>query len=93
MKDLRLMPPKQNEKKRLPIFLDEAHLHWTNKDKEKEAKREIDVRKWEEEMEKVQQCPQRQDSTHDQLVDLYKVASKLGFYDAGDVIRNLIEKK
>jgi hypothetical protein len=47
---------------------------------------------WKEEMEKVKQCPQRQDTTLDQLIDLYGVATKLGFYDAGDVIKNIIEK-
>lgn len=48
---------------------------------------------WKEEMEKVKQCPQRQDATLDQLIDLYSVATRLGFYDAGDVIRQLIDKK
>jgi hypothetical protein len=48
---------------------------------------------WKEEMEKVEKCPQRQDSTLDQLTDLYSVATKLGFYDAGDVIRQWVEKQ
>ncbi|KTF59054.1 hypothetical protein AR691_17375 [Bacillus amyloliquefaciens] len=47
---------------------------------------------WKEEIGKVKQCPQRQDTTLDQLIDLYGVATKLGFYDAGDIIRNIIEK-
>ena len=53
----------------------------------------IKLTNWKEEMEKVKQCPQRQDATLDQLIDLYGVATKLGFYDAGDVIRGLIDKK
>jgi len=48
---------------------------------------------WKEEAKKIEQCPQRQDSTFEQLVDLYSVATKLGFYDAGDVIRTIIEKE
>ncbi|WCK57322.1 hypothetical protein PP175_29470 (plasmid) [Aneurinibacillus sp. Ricciae_BoGa-3] len=47
---------------------------------------------WKEEIEKVTPCPQRQDSTVDQLKDLVMVANKLGFYDASDVIKNFIEK-
>jgi len=48
---------------------------------------------WKEEMEKVEQCPQRQDTTLEQLIDLYSVATKLGFYDAGDVIRQWVKKQ
>lgn len=42
---------------------------------------------WQEELKKVQQCPQRQDSTVEQLRDLYDVCTRLGFYDAGDFIK------
>lgn len=48
---------------------------------------------WEKELEKITKCPQRQDSTTDQLIDLYTIATRFGLYDAGDVIKNLIEKK
>lgn len=51
------------------------------------------MRKWEEELKKVEQCPQRQDSTLDQLSDLKVVANKLGFYDAADIIREIIAKQ
>ena len=36
--------------------------------------------------------PQRQDSTLDQLRDLYDVANRLGMQDAADVVRNVIEQ-
>lgn len=49
---------------------------------------------WKEEMKKVEQCSQRQDSTAEQMKDLHTVANKLGFYDAADYIRqNFIEKE
>jgi hypothetical protein len=35
----------------------------------------------------------RQDSTTDQLRDLYLVANQLGMYDAADVLKKLLEKK
>lgn len=38
-------------------------------------------------------CVQRQDSTQDQLEDLYKIANLTGMYDAADVIKQLIENK
>lgn len=31
--------------------------------------------------------PQRQDSTQDQLRDLWRIANKLGLYDAADAIK------
>ena len=49
---------------------------------------------WKTEIKKVEQCPQRQDSTQEQMKDLYAVANKLGFYDAADYIRqNFMEKE
>lgn len=49
---------------------------------------------WKEEVENIKQCPQRQDSSTNQMVDLQSVANKLGFYDAADYIRReFIEKK
>lgn len=48
---------------------------------------------WQEEIKKVNECPQRQDSTTEQMIDLYSVANKLGFYDAADFIKlTFIEK-
>ena len=41
----------------------------------------------------IEQQPQRQDSTTDQLKDLCIVANRLGMYDASDYIRSIIEKK
>ena len=41
----------------------------------------------------IEQQPQRQDSTTDQLRDLCIVANRLGMYDASDYIRNIIEKR
>ncbi|MCA1066072.1 hypothetical protein QTG56_25720 (plasmid) [Rossellomorea sp. AcN35-11] len=48
---------------------------------------------WKEEMKKVKDCPQRQDAALDQLIDLYWVSTKLGFYDAGDVIQEIINNR
>jgi len=42
---------------------------------------------WKEELNKVEQCPQRQDSMTDQMIDLYYIANKFGFYDAADYIK------
>ena len=49
------------------------------------------IRDWKKEVKKIKQCPQRQDSTRDQLQDLTQVANKLGFYDAADYIRGITE--
>jgi hypothetical protein len=46
---------------------------------------------WQGELEKVKQCPQRQDSTTGQLIDLITIANKFGFYDASDYIKDLIK--
>lgn len=43
---------------------------------------------WKEQFSLIKQCPQRQDAALDQLEDLYKVAVRLGFYDAADAIKN-----
>ncbi|RUS44997.1 hypothetical protein [Cohnella sp. AR92] len=52
------------------------------------------IEAWKQEMKKIHDCPQRQDSTSDQMIDLYDVAVKLGFYDAADYIRQVfIEKR
>lgn len=48
---------------------------------------------WEEELKKVSQCPQRQDSAMDQLIDLQFVANNLGFYDAADILEELLKNK
>lgn len=47
---------------------------------------------WQDEVNKLNNCPQRQDSTVDQLEDLVLIANKLGFYDAADAIKSLIVK-
>lgn len=47
---------------------------------------------WKEELKKVKVCPQRQDSTHDQLKDLIQIASKFGFYDAADYLKSICNK-
>ena len=46
---------------------------------------------WREQVSKIQQCSQRQDSTVDQLKDLMLVANRLGFYDAADFIKNSLK--
>lgn len=40
----------------------------------------------------IHQRPQRQDSTIDQLMDLYHVANKFGLYDAADYVHNRVEE-
>lgn len=42
------------------------------------------------ELAKIAQQPQRQDSTVDQLKDLHAFAVRLGLYDAADLIRTLV---
>jgi len=48
---------------------------------------------WKEQVKKINDCPQRQDSTSDQMRDLYVVAQKLGFYDAADFIKSTFIEK
>ncbi|MGG4495641.1 hypothetical protein [Brevibacillus reuszeri] len=48
---------------------------------------------WKDEIQKIEQCPQRQDAALDQLSDLYFVANKLGFYDAADLIKHIVSKQ
>jgi len=45
---------------------------------------------WREFFKTVPQFSQRQDSTQEQLRDLYYVANKLGFYDAADFLKSHI---
>jgi len=45
---------------------------------------------WKIEVDKINVCPQRQDSTAEQLGDLVYVANKLGFYDASDLIQKIL---
>lgn len=47
---------------------------------------------WRHELNRVDQCPQRQDSTAEQLSDLREIATKFGFYDAADYLRDLHKK-
>jgi hypothetical protein len=44
---------------------------------------------WIYEFDHVPNLPQRQDSVVEQMFDLYKVANKLGYYDAADYIREV----
>lgn len=48
---------------------------------------------WKTELEKLNQCSQRQDSTNDQLKDLIRFANKLGFYDASDLLKTITKDK
>lgn len=45
-----------------------------------------------QELDKIDQQPQRQDAALDQLRDLYAFANRLGLYDAADLIRTMTEK-
>lgn len=42
---------------------------------------------WEKELKKIDKLPQRQDSLVEQMIDLYRISNKFGFYDAADYIR------
>jgi len=46
---------------------------------------------WKDELEKIAVCPQRQDSTKEQLQDLILVANRLGFYDAADYLLTVVD--
>jgi len=49
---------------------------------------------WKEQLKKVKQCPQRQDSLVEQMYDLHAIANKFGLYDAADSIkRRFMEKR
>jgi hypothetical protein len=49
---------------------------------------------WKKQLRKIEQCPQRQDSVTDQMIDLHYIANKFGFYDAADYIKRVfIENK
>lgn len=45
---------------------------------------------WKDEIEKIGDCPQRQDGLIEQLKDLIYVANKLGFYDAAEYLEEKI---
>ena len=47
---------------------------------------------WESELKKVEQCPQRQDSMIDQLIDLLEISDKLGFIEASVYIKGVCYK-
>jgi hypothetical protein len=44
-------------------------------------------------LELIPQQPQRQDSTKAQLADLHAFANRLGFYDAADAIKMIVNGK
>lgn len=48
---------------------------------------------WKQAIDIIEPCPQRQDATMDQLIDLHYVAVKLGFYDAADAIKTTLINK
>jgi len=58
---------------------------WTKKFKDS-----VPVADWKGEVDYMVQCPQRQDSSIDQLRDLISVANKLGFCDAADIIEKIV---
>ena len=49
----------------------------------------VDYKSTKELIDMLPELPQRQDSTNEQLKDLYAVATRLGLYDAGDAVRRL----
>ena len=48
---------------------------------------------WKDELKKVNNCSQRQDSLKDQLSDLRIIANRFGFYDAADFLKNIYSPK
>lgn len=46
---------------------------------------------WARELERINQCDQRQDGLTNQLRDLVIIANKFGFYDAADYIIAIIK--
>jgi hypothetical protein len=50
------------------------------------------VPKWKTEFKKIKQCPQRQDSMIDQLIDLLGISEKFGFIDATVYIKSICYK-
>lgn len=46
---------------------------------------------WRTELDKINKCPQRQDSLNDQLRDLRIIANRFGFYDAADYLRDVLK--
>ena len=52
---------------------------------------ESPTKSWKEEIKKVENCIQRQDSLTDQLTDLIFIANKFGFFDAADYLKNIIK--
>lgn len=46
-----------------------------------------------EQLAKIEQQPQRQDGTNDQLRDLHGFAVRLGLYDAADLIKTLVARR
>ena len=61
----------------------EDFLHITNIEENKKQT-------WRDFYKTMPQFQQRQDSTQEQLQDLYNVANKLGFYDAADFLKSYI---
>lgn len=53
---------------------------------------DFNVGTWREQVNNIKQCNQRQDSTTDQLKDLIVVANKLGFYDAADYLKKVVNE-
>lgn len=51
------------------------------------------ITRYKEVLEDLEQQPQSQGASEDQLLTLAMFANKLGLYDAADVIRMVIEKK
>lgn len=47
---------------------------------------------WKKELEKVKQCPQRQDSMIDQLFDLTEISTTLGFVEASNHLKGICSK-
>jgi hypothetical protein len=47
---------------------------------------------WYQELKKIQQCPQAQDSLQDQLLRLRIIANRFGLYDAADYLRDVVKE-
>ena len=47
---------------------------------------------WQNEVDNIKRCSQKQDSLNEQLQDLIVVAEKLGFYDASDYLKKTLNQ-
>lgn len=73
------------------VFVDYGTSHAQATDRADLKVGDHTIAMWMDEIGKVEQCPQRQDSLVYQLSDLVHIANKFGFYDAADFLNNIVK--